>query len=204
MENLEELALERPGGRIEATLYGRSSRGILLCPPHPGYGGDRGDARLVAIAHRLAGANFAALCLDYSAYTGGVQEVEDVLLSLRYLEKMGQPPGLIGYSYGAVMASHAAARYPALSGLVLIAPPEQVDLLTIDTTSLHRLLIIYGAHDRLVAGNISKIYAAFKGKKESLSFDTDHFFGGFEERLADGCLTFFQTAAGRSHQFSGG
>ncbi len=193
MRDVEELVLEGPGGRIEATLYGRTGRGILLCPPHPAYGGDRWDARLVAIARKLAGADFAPLCLDYSAYTGGVQEVEDVLAGLRYLEKLGHAPGLIGYSYGAVVASQAASRYPALSGLILISPPQRVDHLTIDTTSLHRLLIIFGIRDPLVADKISEIYSAFTGQKKSLPLSTDHFFAGFEETLAEACLKFFQS-----------
>ncbi len=67
----EELVLRRERHRIPATLYGRSMECVLLCPPHPGMGGDRSDSRLVAMAEELAAAGMAALCIDYSDYSGG-------------------------------------------------------------------------------------------------------------------------------------
>jgi uncharacterized protein len=196
MPDTEELAIEVSGRRIEATLYGKSGRGVVLCPPHPAYGGDRRDTRLASIARGLADSRFAALCLDYSSYSGGIEEVEDVLVALRYMEKMRPAPGLIGYSYGAVVASNAAARYAPLSGLVLISPLKRVDLLTIDTASAKRRLVIYGKQDPLVSPDIDEIFAAFKGKKEILRLETDHFFAGLEERLADACLRFFRATPG--------
>jgi uncharacterized protein len=195
MPDKEELVLEESGRRIEATLYGKSGRGAVLCPPHPEYGGDRRDSRLVSIARRLADNQYAALCLDYSSYSGGIEEVEDVSLALRYMEKTRPRPGLIGYSYGAVVASNAAARYESLSGLVLISPLERVDLLTTDTASPQKRLVIYGKQDPMVASRIDGIFAAFNGEKEILRLETDHFFAGLEERLADACLRFFQATS---------
>jgi Fe-S-cluster containining protein len=76
---IEELVLQRGSNKIRATLYGKSLRGILLCPPHPRYGGSRQDLRLVGIANELANSGVSALCLDYSAYTGGTEEIAQKL-----------------------------------------------------------------------------------------------------------------------------
>jgi len=68
----EELSFRRGSQEIYATLYGKFSRGVLLCPPHPEYGGSREDLRLVTVANELANSGISALCFDYSAYTGGI------------------------------------------------------------------------------------------------------------------------------------
>lgn len=188
---MEELILRRGSNEIHATLYGKSTRGVLLCPPHPKYGGNRNDFRLVEIANKLANSDISALCLDYSAYTGGGEEVKDVVFVLEYMGKTMTSLGLSGYSYGAVVASNAAAQFQNLRGLVLISPLREVDGLKIDLSSTCKKLIIYGLRDGLVAGDIDRLYALAKGEKQKLSLDTDHFYSGYEGNIARAVLEFF-------------
>jgi alpha/beta superfamily hydrolase len=188
----EELTLRRGSHEINLTLYGKSSQGVLLCPPHPKYGGNREDFRLVTIANELAGAGLLAACLDYSAYTGGASEIEDVLFVLGYLGKSLTSLGLLGYSYGAVVAANAATRFQPLSELVLISPLVKIDDLKIDLSSTCSKLVIYGLHDDLVTGNIDGLFDSAVGKKQRLSLDTDHFYAGYEAVLAHAVREFFQ------------
>jgi uncharacterized protein len=188
----EELSFQRDSHEIRATLYGKSSHGVLLCPPHPKYGGSREDARLVTVASELANSGISALCLDYSAYTGGIEEVQDVLFVLGSMSKTMPSLGLLGYSFGAVVASNAASQFQDLKGLVLISPLKKIDRLTFDLSSTCRKLFIYGVHDDFVAGDIDELYDSSKGKKQRLSLDTDHFFAGYEGVVAKTVCEFFQ------------
>lgn len=187
----EEITFTSGGREIRATLYGRFSRGVLLCPPHPLYGGSRNDSRLVAIAGALESSGIYTLCFDYSAYTGGTQEVQDALAGLEYMAGTSSSPGLLGYSYGAVVASNAAARFPGLKGLVLVSPLAKIDRLKTELSSDCRKMIVYGRQDELVAGDIDALYTSAAGEKQKLELDTGHFYEGYEEILAGAVRDFF-------------
>jgi alpha/beta superfamily hydrolase len=118
----KEFSFRRGSHEIYATLYGKSKQGVLPCPPHPELGGNWEDLRLVAIANELANSGMSALGFDYSAYTGGIEEVKDTLFTLEYMDKTMTSLGLSGYSYRAVVASHAASQFQNIKGLVLISP----------------------------------------------------------------------------------
>ncbi len=188
---MEELILQHRDKKIYATQFGKSKCGVLLCPPHPAYGGNRKDLRLVVIANKLTSSGISALCIDYSAYTGGIKEVEDVLFALEYMKESMTSIGLLGYSYGAVVASNAATQFSNLKGLVLISPLRKVNGLTIDLSSTCNKLIIYGLRDSFILRDIDQLYASAKGEKQKLSLDTDHFYSGYEDDLASAVLKFF-------------
>lgn len=190
----EELVLERGANQIRATLYGKFARGVLLCPPHPKYGGNRHDLRLVTIASELANSGIAALCLDYSAYTGGPEETKDAIFTLEHMKETMTSLGLLGYSYGAMVASNVAAQFQGLKGLALVSPLKRVNGSAIDVRSTCRKLIIYGLHDDLVAQDIEEIFNLSQGEKRKLSLDTDHFYFGYEKTLAQAAVEFFQEA----------
>ena len=191
---MKEFVLQRGSNKIYATLYGNFVRGILLCPPHPRYGGSRQDLRLVAIAKELAKSDISALCLDYSAYTGGTEEIKDTLFALEYMSETMTSLGLLGYSYGAVVASNAAAQLQNLKGLVLMSPLRKVNGLKIDLSSTCKKFIIYGLHDDFVTADIDEIYDLSKGEKQRLSLDTDHFYFGYDKDVARAVVEFFREA----------
>mgnify|MGYP001055836839 CR=1 FL=1 len=93
---IKEVSFESRGGTLSATMYGSSDIGVVLCPPHPLYGGRRNDTRLVWIARELASNNISALCIDYGSYGQGISEVEDVLNASSYLRKNCDSLGLLG------------------------------------------------------------------------------------------------------------
>ncbi len=138
----------------------------MLCPPHPEYGGSREDSRLVAIANELANSGISALCFDYSVYTGGIEEVKDAISGLEYMSETMTSLGLLGYSYGAVVASNASVQFQDLKGLVLISPLIQIDSLKIDLSSSYKKLVIYGSHDNFVTGGIDELMIRRKEKNK--------------------------------------
>ena len=72
----QEVSFKSNGETLPATFYDNSSVGVVLCPPHPLYGGSRNDARIVGIARELASRNISALCIDYGSYGKGVKELK--------------------------------------------------------------------------------------------------------------------------------
>jgi uncharacterized protein len=192
----EEVVLYRGDHEIQATLYGKSAQGVVLCPPHPEYGGSRDDLRLVTIAEELAKSDISALCFDYSVYTGGVEEVKDAVYVPEYLGKSLNSLALVGYSYGSVVASMAAARFPALKGLVLIAPLLKIEQLEYDPSPQCPKLIVYGTYDDFVVHGINELYTKTQGEKQKLSLETDHFYGGYEDPLTKATCDFLKKVMG--------
>ena len=188
---MAELILHRNSGELHATLYGKSSYCVVLCPPHPIYGGNRKDSRLIAIANELANHSISTLSIDYYSYTGGTGEIEDTLFALGYMKGQLSSLGLLGYSYGAVIASNAASKFHGLNGIVLISPLRKVNSLEIDLSSDCRKLIIYGTGDPFVIKDIDELYHLAKGEKQRLTLNTDHFYLGYERTVATAVREFF-------------
>lgn len=119
---------------LHATLYGdfssTSFAGIVLCPPHPLYGGNRHDTRIVKVAQELAEHNLSALCIDYGSYGKGVREVQHVMDAVAFLREKGfSSLGLLGYSFGSVVASNVAAT-AEVDGFAAMSILRQVNGLT--------------------------------------------------------------------------
>ena len=190
---LEDIVIRRDGASVQATVYGESDAGVILCPPHPLYGGNRFDARLVKIAEQLVESDISAVALDYHSYTGGHAEIADVLTVVSHFKGKMRSLGLLGYSYGSVVASNAAVKpRTKIKGLSLISPIRAIDSMELDLSSDCPKLMVYGRTDSLVAGDFDELYSKAKGEKEKLALDTDHFYGGVEEVLAMKVAQFFR------------
>ncbi|MFC2067922.1 hypothetical protein ACFLTP_02790 [Chloroflexota bacterium] len=191
---IEEFVLSRGENKIRIALYRKSVRGVLLCPPRPKYGGNRQDTKLVEIANELVNSDIPALCFDNSAYTGVIEEIKDTLFTLKYMNETMTSLGLLGYSYGAVVASNAAAQTQYLKDLVLVSPLKNVNGMKIDLSSSCKKLIIYGSQDDIATKDIDDIYDLSKGESQRLSFDTDHFYFGYERNIAHAVVELFHEA----------
>ena len=124
-----------PGLSLEGalTLPDRCPAGVVLCHPHPRYGGDMDSPVVVAAAEACAGQGLATLRFNFrgvgdsgGAWDEGRGEQDDVRAALALLRQRLQPTArlaLAGYSFGASMSSRVAAGDQHLAGLALIAPP---------------------------------------------------------------------------------
>jgi hypothetical protein len=107
--------------------------GIVICHPHPLYGGDMDNPVVVRAAEVCAAMDFATLRFNFrgvgastGTHGGGEAEQRDVEAALDRLTAMlpaAAPLVLAGYSFGAAVAARVAAHRTGLAGLVLIAPP---------------------------------------------------------------------------------
>jgi hypothetical protein len=107
--------------------------GIIICHPHPLYGGDMDNPVVIRIAEVCADLGLATLRFNFrgvgastGTHGGGEAERRDVQAALAHLAReigAASPVALAGYSFGAVVAADVVGRGVHVAGLALIAPP---------------------------------------------------------------------------------
>jgi len=171
-----EVSFKSKSETLPATFYDNSSVAVVLCPPHPLFGGSRNDTRIVMVARELASHNISALCIDYGSYGKGVKEVENVLDAISLMQKRMRSLGLLGYSFGAVVASNAAAR-AEVKGFVAMSILRKVNGLEANLDFDCPKLFVHGKRDDVAPyQEFEYLYAKAKGRKEKLVLNTDHFY----------------------------
>lgn len=106
--------------------------GVVICHPHPMYGGTRESHMVRAIAHALVAQRMAALVFDFRGVgesagesTATHEEWTDALRALDTLEDSlppGTPMGISGYSFGAWVSLHVGAMDPRVRAVGVVAP----------------------------------------------------------------------------------
>jgi alpha/beta superfamily hydrolase len=114
-------------------LSNEPASGVVLCHPHPQYGGDMDSPVVTTAAGACQGQGLATLRFNFrgiggsqGAWDEGRGEQDDVRAALSFLGQRLSPTAalaLAGYSFGASMAARVAAGSDRLAGLALIAPP---------------------------------------------------------------------------------
>ena len=171
-----QISFKSRGETLVATLYGTSSVGVVLCPPHPLYGGSRNDTRIVRVAKELASNNISALCIDYGSYGEGVKEVQNVLDAITLMRRRVSSLGLLGYSFGAVVASNAAVQ-AEIDGFVAMSILRKVNGIKADLNFGCPKLFVHGKRDNVAPySEFENLYIEARGRKEKLVLDTDHFY----------------------------
>src|SRR3989442_4630148 len=106
--------------------------GVVICHPHPLYGGDMDNPVVVRVQEVCAGLGLATLRFNFrgvggsgGTHGGGAGEQEDATAALDTLAKAvgGAPLAIAGYSFGAWIAALVGCRDARTAGLGLIAPP---------------------------------------------------------------------------------
>ena len=110
--------------------------GVVVCHPHPLYGGDMDNPVVVRVAEVCGELGLATLRFNFrgvGASTGrhghGRDEQHDLAAALAHLASVlptGALLALAGYSFGATVAAHLASEppdSPTLAAVALIAPP---------------------------------------------------------------------------------
>src|ERR1051326_414336 len=105
--------------------------GVVLCHPHPQYGGSMSSKLIPALQRALVADGWAALRFNFrgvgrsqGAFDGGSGEVGDVLGALaRGREAAPEPANVVGWSFGALVGLNAVARDGTVPGYVGVAPP---------------------------------------------------------------------------------
>ena len=131
----ERLLIAGPAGALECAIDtpATAPRGVaVLCHPHPQHGGTMDNkvvqtlARaFVQLGYRAVRFNFRGIGGSAGAWDEGRGEVDDALAVIAAQRDPALPLALGGFSFGAYVATQAAARLPAearAERLVLVGP----------------------------------------------------------------------------------
>lgn len=177
-------------GRIE--IPPGAPGGIVLCHPHPLYGGDMDNpvvirCREVCCALGLATVrfNFRGVGRSAGSHGHGVAERLDVEAALTQLRKTlatTDAIALIGYSFGAGVAAQVAAHGSRPTGLGLIAPPLALEGFALPTAlgSLSSpILVVGGTEDQYCPPPALRAVAEqFPNAQVRIVNGANHFFFG--------------------------
>ncbi|MCX5875626.1 MAG: alpha/beta fold hydrolase [Deltaproteobacteria bacterium] len=205
------LAVSIPGpeGVLEGNLWYTDEEpgqeGVLLCPPHPLLAGNMENNVVQAVATHCAGLGLPVLLFNYRGVGKSFKpdpdlplfeywhrlDQEDTFSSvfsdtravLAFCRRYFQRVHLVGYSFGAFIALNLLAeKAEGPSSYTAIAPPlEERDFTHLSTLSLPGLLIT-AAEDLLLKERADlTLPPTFQ---RIILEDTDHFFLGREEEVA--------------------
>jgi alpha/beta superfamily hydrolase len=155
---------------------------------------------VLAICDALRTRGFAALRFNFGGvgrsqgdYSGGSEEIEDTGAAIATLGAR-LPPALplvlVGYSFGAWVALHTAARQPQIRHVVAIAPP--LDFFDWQSVGIveQSVSIIAAARDQFCdaarLASVLREHAAHVDLAATIP-GTDHFFAGFEAQVGTAC-----------------
>ena len=131
----ERISFEARGARIEGllSLDKRPPKGsIIICHPHPLFGGNMDNNVVTAIARIAAMWDFTSLRFNFrgvgestGTFGGGDSEQGDVKGAIDYLEERRKPPLILiaGYSFGAIPGLPVGVDDERVRGLIGVAPP---------------------------------------------------------------------------------
>ena len=132
----ERITIDGDGPSLAAEIMrpdtGVPLAGVVVCHPHPMYGGTRESHVVRALARAIVAQRMAALVFDFRGAgesagesTAAHEEWTDALRALDTLEDSlppGTPMAIAGYSFGAWVALHVGAADPRVRAVAVVAP----------------------------------------------------------------------------------
>ena len=192
------------GLQLESRFFrGEKGRGsIILCHPHPLYGGDMASNVIVALQGALAQKGFSTLRFNFrgvgkseGAYSEGTAELEDVQAAVAFVagEDAG-PLYLGGYSFGAYAGVRSVAQDDRVKALVCISPPTAIYDFASLRGELRPKLIVAGKRDLICpAMLVEELFLSLPEPKAlHIVAGADHFWWGIEDQVAGYVVDFLQ------------
>ena len=170
--------------------------GVVICHPHPLYGGDMDNPVVVRAAEVCGAAGLATLRFNFrgvggstGSHGGGPAEERDVEAAMARMTQHAERVALAGYSFGAAVAGAVAARRPEVAGLALVAPPiagaaggpalaEGGALRTLSRAGAPVLVVAGDADEYCPRADLERLRAAVPGVEVRIIEGADHFFLG--------------------------
>ncbi len=194
--------------KLEGIYFDPESHGsvpaVVVCHPHPLYGGSMRNNVTYAIAGALAEVTIAALLFNFrgvgksqGSFGGGSTEQQDVEAALGWLSDQNgverEKLGLAGYSFGGGVALPVACRDARVKGIALISPYFESSPSGLLKTCSKPKLIIGGGSDSMVLASQVSSYGqdAEEPKQVEIIEGPDHFWSGYEDVMARKVAGFF-------------
>ena len=176
---------------------------VVVCHPHPLYGGNMYNNVVHAVCEQLGERGLAWLKFNFRGvgksggrFGGGLSEQDDARAAISFGEKQDKIDvgriGICGYSFGSTVAFAVAVedtRVRAVAGISpFIQPPDLLD------HCAKPKLFVSGADDEFTgAQNLKELVAKLPEPKETVIYPgVDHFWGRSEEQMAEKVSEFFK------------
>lgn len=182
---------------------------VLVCHPHPQYGGNMDNNVVVGVTSALSKRGFTTLRFNLrgvgrsgGSHGGGIEEVKDVKAAVDFLdgEDKVKTDGifLAGYSFGSMVGLPVAVEDDRIKGWVGISPPIAMYDFSYLEKSQKPKLILHGDSDfACPTKEMESLYETLKEPKSiNIIPGADHFLWGKEEVIATHILNFLSKFAG--------
>ncbi len=184
------------GLRIEGVLHlpeATPSAGVVVCHPHPQYGGDMHNNVVMSVCRAALDSGVAALRFNFrgmgaseGSYDGGTDEQQDVAAALAHLRGVTEVDnsrvGLAGYSFGAAMALRAVDE--DVRALITVSTPTSMGAIAAPTVACPALFVSGDADEYNDPQAIRKLAGDSAGVAEAVIVPgVDHFWSGGEEQM---------------------
>jgi len=177
---------------------------VIVCHPHPLYGGSMSSNVVFAICQALAQKSIAALRFNFRGvgksggeFGEGIAEQEDVKAALDFVASTAnidqKRKGLAGYSFGASVALPVAVQDERVSMLALVSPALSEEGWEELRRYTRPKFVIAGDNDFVIPEPefLKHAEAIPEPKQYQVIAGADHFWGGYEEEVADKVSQFF-------------
>ncbi len=177
---------------------------VVVCHPHPLYGGSMSANVVFILCEALSRQQVAALRFNFRGvgksggeYGGGVGEQEDVRAALALVSSTPNIDqgrlGLAGYSFGAGVASPVAVQDEQVKSLALVSPALSDSGWEQLKTYPKPVFIISGENDFVIPPEQLRRYTSdISGLKQcEIIPGADHFWYGYEAEVAEKVAEFF-------------
>ncbi|MFA4932792.1 MAG: alpha/beta fold hydrolase [Caldisericia bacterium] len=194
-------------GILTLTKTHNPAPAVVVCHPHPEYGGNMHNNIVTGITHTLSKQGFITLRFNFrgvgdseGSYGGGVEEIKDVKGAIDFLSGADhlETNGifLAGYSFGAMVGLQVADKDDRITGWVGISPPVAMYDFSFLKGSFKPKLLLFGDSDFVCPKEgMEKLFDSLQEPKSmSIIPGADHFFWGKEETVAEHVSNFLGTS----------
>lgn len=196
-EQTQEITFISDGLTLEGILHlppSSPSPAVVVCHPHPLYGGDMHNSVVVALCQAAAARGIAALRFNFrgvgrsqGSFADGVGERADAAAALAHLRQLLEIDddriGVVGYSFGAAVALLAAGE--GSRAVVAVSTPTIARGLSEIAIRCPALLVVGEQDEVAPPSRLAGLGQAVGPQAELVVVPgADHFWWGAEDRLA--------------------
>ena len=180
---------------------------VIVCHPHPLYGGNMDNNVVYSLCEALTGASFISFKFNFRGvgrsqgkFSQGIGEQEDVSAAISFVSGVAEADleriGLVGYSAGAGFAFPVGVEDTRIKALVAVSPPlSMFDFESLKDCLKPKLLLSGSGDDFTPVTQFLQFCQNLPDPKECLSIEgADHFWWGYEFEVASKVTAFFTKA----------
>jgi uncharacterized protein len=206
---IESHFLAGPAGRLEALVEepedGAPHSAVLVCHPHPLYGGTMHNKVVYRIARGLRRAglvvlrfNFRGVGRSQGEYAHIAGEIEDARAALGWLRQryQGLPFALAGFSFGAQVITRLGCALEGARFLMAVGHPTERGHDYLEDCPVPKIFV-QSTHDEFGPGpELETLYAKLAQPKQLIWVEAaDHFFAGGLDELEQAVKTSVEALA---------